>query len=205
MTSSDKFCLKWSDFQASISQSFYELREEKELFDVTLACEDEQIQAHKTVLSACSPFFKSVLKKNPHQHPLLYLKGIKYSDLLPILDFMYQGEVNIEQEHLNSFLEVADELKIKGLMNSSSRPGPENINKPSNPDLIQLPNAVFSKANEKKNQISEVFIDVEDDLILEEIYGHGLQSESYISYDKNEYMNDSKTIPYEGNFNLDLL
>ena len=115
MSSAEQFCLKWSDFSTSISQFFHELRQEKELFDVTLVCEDEQVQAHKTVLSACSPFFRSVLKKNPHQNPLVYLKGVKHSDLLSILDFMYQGEVNIQQDHLNSFLEVAEDLKNKGL------------------------------------------------------------------------------------------
>ena len=120
MSSAEQFCLKWSDFSTSISQFFYELRQEKELFDVTLACEDEQVQAHKTVLSACSPFFRSVLKKNPHQNPLLYLKGVKHSDLLSILDFMYQGEVNIQQDHLNSFLEVSEDLKVNGLTDNSN-------------------------------------------------------------------------------------
>ena len=37
-------------------------RDEKEFFDVTIACEDEQLQAHKVILSACSPFFRSVLR-----------------------------------------------------------------------------------------------------------------------------------------------
>ena len=51
---------------------------------------------------------------NPHQHPLLYMKGVKYSDLQSILTFMYNGEVSLPQDDLNSFLEVAEELKIKG-------------------------------------------------------------------------------------------
>ena len=75
MTTSEKFCLRWNDFEANISGAFQEIRTEKDFFDVTLACEDDQIEAHKVILSACSPFFKGVLKKNPHQHPLLYLKG----------------------------------------------------------------------------------------------------------------------------------
>ena len=32
-----------------------------------------------------------------------------------ILDFMYHGEVNVAQEELDKFLEVAETLKIKGL------------------------------------------------------------------------------------------
>merc|ERR1712130_1094978 len=112
---SDKFCLKWNEFESNISGAFKELREDKDFFDVTLACEDEQMQAHKVILSACSPFFRSILRRNKHPHPLLYLKGVKYTDLVSVLDFMYQGEVNVAQEELNTFLAVAEELKIKGL------------------------------------------------------------------------------------------
>merc|ERR1712112_763291 len=72
-------------------------------------------QAHKVILSACSPFFRNILRKNPHQHPLLYLKGVKYTDLQAVLNFMYHGEVNVAQEELNSFLAVAEDLRVKGL------------------------------------------------------------------------------------------
>jgi len=121
MGSSEKFCLKWNDFDSNISSAFRDLREEKDFFDVTLACDDDsQIEAHKTILSACSPFFRSVLRRNPHQHPLLYLKGVKYKELQAVLDFMYMGEVNVAQEELNSFLAVAEDLRVKGLTQGNS-------------------------------------------------------------------------------------
>merc|ERR1712106_506343 len=120
MASAEKFCLRWNDFESNINVAFRELREDKDFFDVTLACDDNQIQAHKVILSACSPFFRNVLKKNPHQHPLLYLKGVKYTDIQAVLNFMYHGEVNVAQEELNSFLAVAEELKVKGLTQNQS-------------------------------------------------------------------------------------
>jgi len=131
---SEKFCLRWNDFESNISVAFRELREEKDFFDVTLACDDSQVQAHKVILSACSPFFRNVLRRNPHQHPLLYLKGVKYKELLSVLNFMYMGEVNVAQEELNSFLAVAEDLRVKGLTQnnsstageSSPKPGPNN-------------------------------------------------------------------------------
>jgi len=128
MGSSEKFCLRWNDFETNISVAFRELREEKDFFDVTLACDDSQIQAHKVILSACSPFFRNVLRRNPHQHPLLYLKGVKYKELLSVLNFMYMGEVNVAQEELNSFLAVAEDLRVKGLTqnNSSSDAKPKS-------------------------------------------------------------------------------
>ena len=113
--SSEKFCLKWNDFEANISSAFRELRDDKDFFDVTLACDEEQINAHKVILSACSPFFRNVLKRNPHQNPLLYMKGVRFQDLVSVLNFMYHGEVNVAQEDLNNFLAVAEDLRVKGL------------------------------------------------------------------------------------------
>ena len=113
--STEKFCLRWNDFETNISSAFREIREDKDFFDVTLACDNEQIQAHKVILSACSPFFRTILRRNQHSNPLLYLKGVRFTDLTSVLNFMYYGEVNVAQEELNSFLAVAEELKVKGL------------------------------------------------------------------------------------------
>ena len=113
--STDKFCLRWNDFESNVSSAFRDLRKEEDFFDVTLACEDSQMKAHKVILSACSPFFKTILRRNPHQHPLLYLKGVRSIELGNVLSFMYQGEVNVAQESLNTFLSVAEELQVKGL------------------------------------------------------------------------------------------
>jgi len=119
--SDSKFCLRWNDFETNISVAFRELREDKDFFDVTLACDDQQVQAHKVILAACSPFFRGVLKKNQHAHPLLYMRNVKHTDLLAVLNFMYHGEVNVAQEDLNSFLAVAEDLKVKGLTQGDQR------------------------------------------------------------------------------------
>jgi len=100
-----------------------DLRESKDFFDVTLACEDEQIECHKVVLSACSPLMLKILRQNNHPHPLLYLKGVKFNHLLSLIDFMYDGQVNVSQEDLMSFMATAEELKIKGLTRSSEFDG----------------------------------------------------------------------------------
>jgi len=130
MESKEKFCLRWNDFESNISHAFQELREDKDFFDVTLACDDDQLQAHKVILSACSPFFRTILRRNHHSHPLLYLKGVKYADLMAVLNFMYHGEVNVAQEDLNSFLAVAEDLKVKGLtQNGSDQQAPIRVPK----------------------------------------------------------------------------
>jgi len=137
---SEKFCLRWNDFENNISSSFRELRDDKDFFDVTLACDDDQIQAHKVILASCSQFFRIILRRNPHQHPLLYLKGVKFNDLQSILTFMYHGEVNVAQEDLNSFLSVAEDLRIKGLtQNSSKQEKREEIHRTRSPPLRVKP------------------------------------------------------------------
>ena len=151
MSSSEKFCLRWNDFEANVSGAFREIREEKDFFDVTLACDDNQMEAHKVIISACSPWFRNILRRNPHQHPLLYLKGVKYRELVAVLNFMYQGEVNVAQDDLNSFLSVAEELQVKGLTqggsgsgnnqskSSSSASKPEPKANPSTPSVRNVP------------------------------------------------------------------
>ena len=115
MVSNVKFSLCWNDIESNINGAFKAMREQRDFFDVTLACDDEQIQAHKVILSAYSPFFKNIFRRNPHQHPLLYLYGVSYTDLQSVLSFIYDGEVSVAQEDLKSFLALAENLKVKGL------------------------------------------------------------------------------------------
>ena len=117
----EKFCLKWNDFQSSLTNSFRNVRNEKDFCDVTLVSDDEvSIKVHKFVLSYSSTFFKTILLNNPHQHPLLYLSGINSTDLNFVLDYIYQGEVQLFQEQLDSFLNVAQMLKIEGLLSNEN-------------------------------------------------------------------------------------
>ena len=117
---SEKFCLKWNDFQPTVSRSLANFRKEEDLFDITLVSDDEiQLPAHKLVLSACSSFFKGILRKNSHTNSLIYLCGVDSQNLGFILDYIYQGEVQIYQEQLDPFLNIAQKLKIEGLLSSN--------------------------------------------------------------------------------------
>ena len=114
---SEKLCLQWNDFQDNIKSAFGNLRDDNDFADVTLACEDgQQVEAHKVILAASSPFFQNLLGRNKHSHPLIYMRGVKSDDLLAIVDFLYRGEANVYQESLDSFLAIAEELQLKGLM-----------------------------------------------------------------------------------------
>ena len=116
MTSSEKFSLKWNDFQENIGSAFSQLRHDIKLTDVTLICEDgEQLESHKIILSALSPFFCNILQRNKHPQPLIFLKGFQRKYLTSMLDFMYHGIANVYQEDLDAFLALAEVLQLKGL------------------------------------------------------------------------------------------
>merc|ERR1719319_1496860 len=121
MANTKNVCLKWNDFQENAISSFGTLREDREFADVTLACEDgQQVEAHKVILASSSPFFLNLLRRNQHPHPLIYMRGLKSEDLVAMIDFLYIGEAKIYQENLDSFLAVAEELQLKGLMGSGA-------------------------------------------------------------------------------------
>ena len=114
---SEKLCLQWNDFQENVKVAFRNLRGDETFTDLTLACEDgHQVEVHKVILAASSPFFKKLLERNKHVHPLIYMRGLKSEDLLAIIDFLYCGEANVFQENLDSFLSIAKELQLKGSM-----------------------------------------------------------------------------------------
>ena len=127
MASLDKFCLRWNEFDKTVSQSFASLREENHFFDCTLVTDDieeslDNLRAHKVILSACSEFFNDILTKKSvcaHPNPLIYLNGISSRELRHVLDFMYLGEVSVDKEGLDKFLEAAETLKVRGLARNS--------------------------------------------------------------------------------------
>ena len=89
--------------------------------DCTILCEDgHSLEAHNVIFAACTPFFRNIPRRNSHQHPLIYLKGTIKKEMGLVLNFMYQGEVEMPEEDLNSFLVTANQLRVKGLQQDNS-------------------------------------------------------------------------------------
>jgi len=169
----EQFCLRWNDFQQCIKSTFQDLRDENEFMDVTISCDGEQVKAHKVILSACSVTFKTLLKKNPAQHPVIVLWDVSPRDLAAILDFMYHGEVNVKQDHLNSFLAVAERLRVRGLCQNENSAGSSGnsttkfTNNAEKPKLQARPSeSSFSEPSSKKSRIGS-FTQSHDDEIEE--------------------------------------
>jgi len=120
----EKLRVQRNDFQDIAVGTLGGLRNDRDFSDVTLACEDgQQMEAHKVILAGASPFFLNLLKKNKHPHPLIYMRGVNSEDLVALVDFLYFGEANVDQENLDTFLSLAEELNLNGL------PGKMNSNK----------------------------------------------------------------------------
>ena len=49
------------------------------------------------------------------------MRGMKSDDLMAIVDFLYCGEANVYRENLDSFLVIAEELQLKGLVGKSDK------------------------------------------------------------------------------------
>ena len=113
----ESYNLEWAEFNSYTSKTFRELLASQDFTDVTLVCDDdaEGLRAHKVILSACSPFFNRILKKSDHNHPLVYLSDVNLNELKAIVNFMYLGQTNVEQQHLQKFLKVAGKLQVRGL------------------------------------------------------------------------------------------
>lgn len=120
MATTEQFSLRWNNFHSNLTNGFHDLLKAADMVDVTLAVEGQFLQAHKLVLSICSPYFKQLFKVNPCKHPIVILKDVAHGNMKDILEFMYLGEVNVLRENLTSFLRTAELLQVKGLTGDDS-------------------------------------------------------------------------------------
>ena len=154
-----------------------------EFCDVTLLSEDlAHVPAHKLILSGSSGFFQTILRNFPSEsHPLIYLKGVKQRDLNDILSFIYTGEAGVRQEDLNNFLEVASELKIKGL----TQDNPGSSNKPTKISDLPSPQFKRTKFFSNKVQIEDQTVDQHTEIQEDKIESN-IPERAEKSYDSSE-------------------
>uniref|UniRef100_A0A1B0DC67 Uncharacterized protein n=1 Tax=Phlebotomus papatasi TaxID=29031 RepID=A0A1B0DC67_PHLPP len=101
MSTDQYFSIRWNNYQRNMTAIFHELLESQSFVDVTLACEQNSLKAHKVVLSACSQYFRKLLLDNPCDHPTIIMpQDIEFSDLNFIIKFVYQGEINVTESEL---------------------------------------------------------------------------------------------------------
>jgi len=90
MATTQQYSLRWNNYLRHLTYSLDNHRLNDDFVDVSLCVDGRKIKAHKVVLSSCSSYFKEIFKENPHPHPVIIFKFIKFEDLNSIVEFMYQ-------------------------------------------------------------------------------------------------------------------
>ncbi|XP_067204410.1 protein bric-a-brac 2 isoform X2 [Linepithema humile] len=141
------YCLRWNNYQSNMTSVFHQLLQNEAFVDVTLACNEASLKAHKVVLSACSSYFQNLLLSNPCKHPTIIMpQDVCFNDLKFIIEFVYRGEIDVSQAELQSLLKTADQLKIKGLCEvPENRDGPPPVSLSSPPRDSGTPRLNYTK------------------------------------------------------------
>ena len=154
----DRCNFTWSNFQDNMQDYIKSIRQDQNLFDVTLVSEDNQvIKAHKFVLSAGSPFFKNILQIPSHPHPLIYIKGVQMKQLSSVLDFVYIGEVSIDQEDIEKFFAAAEDFQIKGLVRENVDPFYNEIKESDDSDADTI---IYSQISKTSSSLIQCYEDM---------------------------------------------
>ena len=109
---------------------------------------------------------------------MIYLKGFQSNDFVSILDFLYFGEANVSHDGVESYLALAEDLKIKGLR-SDQEPTEAKIPSRSSKELIQTekdqngslwnPNQIQSQKSVKEEKSTCLSIASDADAVTVEL------------------------------------
>jgi len=113
MPYSTEFTFKRQDHSEDIVQFFRQLRKNNAMVDVTIACHDKKLVAHKLVLSTSSEYFDTIIEENPSVHPVIILTDITYDDMSSLLELIYNGVVRIPEDRVSQFDNVVKRFKVK--------------------------------------------------------------------------------------------
>ena len=121
MVAITKLLLASENFKETAAANLNSIWRNKDFTDVTLvSAEGLKTEAHKTVLSSFSPFFREVFNENKHTSVLLYMRGVSHKELELLVEFIYTGVCQVEVVDLESFLKIGKELGIEGLQENNT-------------------------------------------------------------------------------------
>ena len=123
-----KYCLTWNSYSDHLRSMLKALMMNEDFSDVTLVTEDRQhIKANIFVLRACSPVFRDILKKEKGSSQIIFLRGVQYSEMESIIQFIYLGEATLSEERMKEFISVAKLLEIEELCNAEFETKDESL------------------------------------------------------------------------------
>ena len=104
--------IKWNTYTHHLADMLGDILTSELYSDVSLECEGGRLQAHRAVLSACSPFFKHIFEEDDQEHPVIWMPGIQIEEMEAILQFMYCGQTSFEQK--KTYQSIAELVSLGG-------------------------------------------------------------------------------------------
>ena len=155
----EKYTLNWHTYSDHLRSMMKELMTNDNFADVTLVTDDKKhIKGHKNILSACSPVFREMLQREKGLNPIIFLRGINFSEIESIMQFIHLGEATFYEENTDEFLAVAKSLEIKELCNAGeviNEPGDEPLpnNPVTSPDQLKEPHDISVQSQQNKGDV----------------------------------------------------
>lgn len=195
MEENDILSIKWKDFHENTKFGLGSLKENQDFTDVTLVSEDGlQVEAHKVILAASSPFFRDLLGRNARSDAFIYMRGATSTDMISIVDFLYYGEVQVHQDNLRSFLTMATELRLEGLFDDGDGAQAKTSKILSEGNITRIKTVTGYSGQSAQNKMEKANNSIKDEKTSENICVEGPKKEQSLK-SKTEHQENIETPP----------
>ncbi|XP_028594720.2 kelch-like protein 31 [Podarcis muralis] len=100
----------------SVLEEMSLMHQERFLCDLTIVTKTKSFSVHKLVMSSCSEFFRSLLKKDPNLQQV-DLKDASSLGLATAIAYTYTGKLNLSLYTIGSTISIASRLRMYALLN----------------------------------------------------------------------------------------
>lgn len=141
--------MHWKGYTDHFKGMMQRMLVSQENSDVTLVCDElRTVKAHKNILSASSPIFQKMFDLQQGKELFLYMRGIKFHILESIIEFIYLGQVNLQEHFVEDFVAIARSLEVSGLNEDHGGRVNETIEKNKIDDHVE---SVYCKTEPEEN------------------------------------------------------
>ena len=154
MAEKGNYQINWGDFTTTSAERFQDLVGKKEFSDVTLVAGDgSRIPSHQVILASGSTFFKKLLVEEASKNPLIFLRGVEVILLEPLLNFLYTGSAEVNEDLITQFVALAEDLGVDGLADPIEAPDTTNQEKTEN-DKAEVAKIIAETLADTKKELS---------------------------------------------------
>lgn len=146
-----------AEHNSNLIQTLNTFIENESFLDMTFICEGGfKIRSHKLVLSAASPFMKSIIEDAEAKNPevVILLPEVDHNSLKLLLNFLYEGRMKLDERELPGFRSVYNLLGVN-IPEAEISPV-EDIVTSHPPPLLQLDKARKLTIQNKKKKKEEL-------------------------------------------------